>query len=79
MVDRISTLMETHQAARLVLAGAERSYRAVHDLLNDAMNKVSDQTVLRTFATASAIMLVAMLAALFAARIMKGHSAVTTA
>ena len=47
-------------------------------LLNDAMNKVSDQTVMRTFATASAIMFVAMLAALFAARIMKGHSAVST-
>jgi MFS transporter, DHA1 family, tetracycline resistance protein len=48
-------------------------------LLNDAMNRVSDQTVLRTFGAASAIMFVAMLASLFAARIMKGHAAVTSA
>lgn len=46
-------------------------------LLNDAMNKVSDQTVLRTFAAASAIMFVAMLVSLYAARVMRGHAAVT--
>ena len=48
-------------------------------LLNDAMDRVSDATVLRTFAAASAIMFVAMLVSIFAARVMRGHSAVTAA
>ena len=48
-------------------------------LLNDAMNRVSDQTVFRTFAAASGLMFVAMMVSLFAVRIMKGHSAVSTA
>lgn len=48
-------------------------------LLNDAMNRVSDQTVFRTFAAASGIMFVAMMVSLFAVRVMKGHSAVSTA
>ena len=48
-------------------------------LLNDAMNRVSDQTVFRTFAAASGLMFVATVVSLFAVRIMKGHSAVSTA
>ena len=47
-------------------------------LLNDAMNRVSDQTVFRTFAAASGLMFVAMMVSLFAVRVMKGHSAVST-
>jgi hypothetical protein len=43
------------------------------------MNRVSDQTVMRTFAAASGIMFVAMMVSIFAVRVMKGHSAVTTA
>ena len=48
-------------------------------LLNDAMNRVSDQTVFRTFAAASGLMFVATVVSLFAVRIMKGHPAVSTA
>ena len=48
-------------------------------LLNDAMNRVSDQTVFRTFAAASGLMFVAMMVSLFAVKVMKGHSAVSTA
>jgi MFS transporter, DHA1 family, tetracycline resistance protein len=48
-------------------------------LLNDAMNRVSDQTVFRTFAAASGLMFVATMVSLFAVRVMKGHSAVSTA
>ena len=48
-------------------------------LLNDAMNRVSDQTVFRTFAAASGLMFVATIVSLFAVRVMKGHSAVSTA
>ena len=45
-------------------------------LLNNAFNKVSDVTVTRTFWTASAIMFVAMLASIYAARVMRDHAAV---
>ena len=46
-------------------------------LLNDAMNRVSDQTVMRTFASASALMFVAMLVSIYAVKVMRGHAAVT--
>jgi hypothetical protein len=37
VIERIGRLMETHKADRLVLAGAERSFHAVHDLMDDAL------------------------------------------
>lgn len=47
-------------------------------LLNNAANKVDDVTVLRTFWSASVLMLVAMAAAIYAVKIVRDHQTVTT-
>lgn len=44
-------------------------------LLNNAVNKVDDLTVTRTFWTASALMFVALLSAVYAVKIMREHAA----
>ncbi len=44
-------------------------------LLNNAVNKVDDFTVTRTFWTASAIMLIALISAVYAARIVREYAA----
>jgi DHA1 family tetracycline resistance protein-like MFS transporter len=46
-------------------------------LLNNAVNKVDDVTVTRTFWTASVLMLVAMGAAIYAVKVVREHQAVT--
>ena len=46
-------------------------------LLNSTLNNISDQTVMRTFWTAAAIMFVAMIASIVAAKVMRGHAAVS--
>lgn len=47
-------------------------------LLNNASNKVDDMTAMRTFGTASLLMLVAMSAAIYAVKVIREHQAVTT-
>lgn len=46
-------------------------------LLNNAVNKVDDATVMRTFWAASILMLVAMAAAIYAVKIVREHQTVT--
>jgi len=48
-------------------------------LLNNALNRVDDATVTRTFWTASALMLVALFMAFYAVRVLRGHHAVANA
>lgn len=45
-------------------------------LLNNAVNRVDDQTVVRTFWTAAVIMFFALLSAIYSARMLRRHSAV---
>jgi DHA1 family tetracycline resistance protein-like MFS transporter len=47
-------------------------------LLNNTINKVDDFTVSRTFWTASAIMFVALLTAIYAVKVMREHAAIQT-
>jgi len=43
-------------------------------LLNNAINKVDDFSIARTFWTAAAIMLIAFLSAIYAARVMSTYA-----
>jgi hypothetical protein len=48
-------------------------------LLNNALNRIDDVTVTRTFWTASALMLVALGMAVYAVRVLRGHHAIANA
>jgi MFS family permease len=48
-------------------------------LLNNALNRVDDATVTRTFWTASALMLVALFMAFYAVKVLRGHHAAANA